>query len=60
LKPRKIRTKWVSGLKRGKGRETGGPRWFPLKQEPLVWSMAGAQEDIPAFQHSSRRLDAAL
>ena len=34
--------------KGGEGREGGGAGWFPHGRESLVWSMAGAQEGLPA------------
>jgi hypothetical protein len=36
------------GLKRGEGRERGVAEWFSCGPEPRVWSVAGAQEGLPA------------
>jgi hypothetical protein len=35
-------------LKGEEGRGRRGAGWFPHGQEPLGWSMAGAQEGLPA------------
>ena len=36
------------GPKGEEGKERGGAEWFPRGQEPLVRSMDGAQEGLPA------------